>query len=70
VELDRGVGYGNTLTWTDRDKPKLEVQPVEVQDDLDTARFYKMFLELLTTATPKPRAESTSGDGNTRRAAK
>jgi inosine-uridine nucleoside N-ribohydrolase len=53
VELNRGAGYGNTLTWTDRDKPKLQVQSVEVQDDLDTERFYKMFVELLTAPTPQ-----------------
>jgi inosine-uridine nucleoside N-ribohydrolase len=53
INLDRGYAYGDTLTWTDRDKPKLEVQPVEVQDDLDTAKFYKMFVDLLTAATPK-----------------
>jgi inosine-uridine nucleoside N-ribohydrolase len=53
VEFDRGASYGNTLTWTERDKPKLEVQPVEVQDDLDTERFYKMFVELLTAPTPQ-----------------
>jgi purine nucleosidase len=52
VDLDHGAGYGNTLTWTDRDKPKLEAQPVEIQDDLDTERFYKMFVELLTAPTP------------------
>ena len=22
VDLDRGAGYGNTLTWTEKDKPK------------------------------------------------
>lgn len=53
VELDRGAGYGNTLTWTDRDRPKLEVQSVEIQMDLDTAKFYKMFVELLTRPTPQ-----------------
>src|SRR5229473_3675466 len=52
VELDRGAGYGNTLTWTDRDRPRLEVQPVEVQVDLATERFYKMVVELLTAPTP------------------
>ena len=36
VNLDRGPGYGDTLTWTDRDKPKRDVQSVEVQFDLDT----------------------------------
>jgi purine nucleosidase len=53
VDLDRGAGYGNTLTWTDRDRPKLEVQPVEIQDDLDAEKFYKMFMELLTAPTPQ-----------------
>jgi len=53
VDLDRGAGYGNTLNWTDRDKPKIEVQPVEVQDDLDLDKFYKMFIDLLTAPTPR-----------------
>ena len=50
---DRGASYGNTLTWTDVDRPKLEVQPVEIQDDLDTEKFYKMFVELLSARTPR-----------------
>jgi purine nucleosidase len=54
VSLDRGAGYGDTLTWSDNDKPKHEVQPVEIQADLDTERFYKMFVDLLTAETPKP----------------
>jgi purine nucleosidase len=52
VDLDRGAGYGNTLSWTERDKPRIEVQSVEVQDDLDLERFYKMFVDLLTAQTP------------------
>jgi purine nucleosidase len=51
VNLDRGAGYGDTLTWNDPDKPKRDVQPVEIQVDLDTERFYKMFVELLTAPT-------------------
>lgn len=53
IDLDRGAGYGNTLSWAANDKPKVEVQLVEVQDDLDLDRFYKMFLALLTAPTPK-----------------
>jgi inosine-uridine nucleoside N-ribohydrolase len=58
VNLERGPGYGDTLTWTDRDKPKRDVQSVEVQFDLDTDRFYKMFVGLLKAPTPpgKPSA--------------
>ncbi len=54
MDLGHGAGYGNMLTWTDHDKPKIDVQPVEVQVDLDTERFYKMFVDLLTAPTPKP----------------
>jgi len=52
MNLDRGAGYGNTLGWTDRDKPKNEMHPVEVQDDLDLEKFYKLFVDLLTAGQP------------------
>jgi purine nucleosidase len=53
VDLDRGANYGNTLTWADPAKPKSELRPVEVQVDLNTKKFYKMFVDLLTMPTPK-----------------
>jgi len=53
VNLDRGPGYGDTLSWGDRDKPKSDLQSVEVQVNLDLEKFYKMFVDLLTAATPK-----------------
>jgi inosine-uridine nucleoside N-ribohydrolase len=52
VDLDQGAGYGNVLTWTDHDKPKLAVRPVEVQVDLDTEKFYRLFVDSLTAPTP------------------
>jgi inosine-uridine nucleoside N-ribohydrolase len=39
VALDRGAGYGDTLTWAEQDKPKVDVRPVEVQFDLETEKF-------------------------------
>jgi inosine-uridine nucleoside N-ribohydrolase len=54
VDLDRGAGYGNILTWSESDRPKIEVRPVEIQVDLDTEKFYRMFVDLLTAPTPKP----------------
>jgi purine nucleosidase len=54
VDLSRGAGYGNTLSWTEQDKPKLVGPRAEIQVDLDTERFYKMFVDLLTAPTPKP----------------
>jgi inosine-uridine nucleoside N-ribohydrolase len=62
VDLDRGAGYGNTLTWTDRDKPDVTGPPVEIQMDLDTAKFYQMFVKLLTApiqASPSTRPPGT-----------
>jgi purine nucleosidase len=53
VDLDHGPGYGNTLTWSAKDKPKLTVQPVEIQFDLDKEKFYRMFVTLMTAATPR-----------------
>jgi purine nucleosidase len=52
VDLDRGAGYGNTLTWTEGDKPALAAQPVEIQVDLDVSRFYEMFVKLMSAPTP------------------
>lgn len=52
VDLNKGAGYGNTLTWSDRDKPALELQPVEVQVDLDVEKLYNMMVDLLTAPTP------------------
>ena len=51
VDIDHGAGYGNTLTWTEKDKPVLVGQPVEIQLDLDAARFYDMFVSLMTAPT-------------------
>jgi purine nucleosidase len=52
VDLDRGASYGDTLSWSEQDKPKRELQPVELQVDLDTVKFYKLFVDLLTAPTP------------------
>ena len=54
VNLTRGANYGDTLSWNDQDKPEIVGPPVEIQDDLDTARFYKMFVDLMTAPTPRP----------------
>jgi inosine-uridine nucleoside N-ribohydrolase len=52
VNLDRGAGYGDTLTWSEKDKPQREVQPIEIQVNLDTEKFYKLFVDLLSAPTP------------------
>src|ERR1700732_3855851 len=52
VDLGRGAGYGSILSWSDHDKPKIDLQPVEIQVDLNTEKFYKMFVDLLSAPTP------------------
>lgn len=49
VDLDHDAGYGNTLTWNLKDEVHPAVRPVEIQFDLDSAKFYRMFLDLMTT---------------------
>lgn len=52
VDTDRGAGYGNTLTWTDKDKTTLVNTPVQIQVDLDNEKFNRMFVNLMTAPTP------------------
>src|ERR1700758_875280 len=54
IDLNRGASYGDTLSWTEQDKPKFVGPPVEIQVDLDTQKFYKEFVDLLKAPTPKP----------------
>jgi hypothetical protein len=51
VDTDRGAGYGNTLTWTQDDKPQIAGQPVEIQLDLNAEKFYQMFVSLMSAPT-------------------
>lgn len=50
VNLDRGAGYGDTLTWSEKDKPAVTVRLVEIQVDLDKDKFDRMFESLMSTA--------------------
>ena len=54
MNLNRGAAYGDTLSWTEQDKPKLVGPPVEIQVDLDKQKFYDEFVDLLKGPTPKP----------------
>ena len=51
VDLDRGAGYGNTLTWPRNEKPLAGARLVEIQFDLDREKFYRMFVRLMTAPT-------------------
>jgi len=53
VDLDKGAGYGNTLTWDRTDKPALDKQLVTVNLSLHANQFYDYFQRLMTNATPR-----------------
>ena len=48
VDIDRGAGYGNTLIWSEEDRPKVGTQRVEIQMDLDKGKLDDMFVRLMT----------------------
>jgi purine nucleosidase len=52
VNTDHGAGYGNTLVWAEGNQPGLGEVLAEVQDELDKAKFYREFVELLSRPTP------------------
>lgn len=52
VDLDHGAGYGNTLTWFEKDNLHPGARLVEIQTELDTDKFYRMFTALMMAPTP------------------
>ena len=55
VDLARGPNYGDTLSWDAAHKPpRTDLRAVNVLQDLDTARFYKLFLQLMQAPPHAP----------------
>jgi purine nucleosidase len=48
VDIDHGAGYGNTLFWEPANTVPPYVRLSTVQFDLDTERFYRMYIDLMT----------------------
>jgi inosine-uridine nucleoside N-ribohydrolase len=59
VSIDPGANYGDTLVWQPGHEPALNLQRVTVNVELDKARFYRDFVQLMTS--PTPAAHSASG---------
>ena len=55
INLDRGSGYGDTLTWSERVKPALDMQLDHAQMDVNMPKFGAMFVKLMTSPTPNAR---------------
>jgi len=52
VSLDKGISYGDTLVWTEHDKPSASLQRAHVQMDVNWPKFQKMFVQLMSAPTP------------------
>jgi purine nucleosidase len=52
VDLNHGRSYGNTLSWFEGDKPALNRRLIRVLMEVDTARFYRLFVALMSGPTP------------------
>src|SRR5271165_1432949 len=52
VDTEHGANYGNSLSWSANDKPKLPVRQMEVLVDLDNEKFDRMFVDLMRAPTP------------------
>jgi purine nucleosidase len=55
VSVDKGISYGDTLVWMDRDKPSIDSQKAHVQMDVDWPKFQKMLVQLMSAPTPNTR---------------
>jgi inosine-uridine nucleoside N-ribohydrolase len=55
LDLTRGPNYGDTLTWTDANRPKdRQLRTVHVHEDLDAPRFYRLFVDLMKAQPRQP----------------
>lgn len=52
VNTQRGPNYGDTLSWLERDKPQGAGVAAAVQLDLNQEKFYRMFVDLMSSPTP------------------
>jgi inosine-uridine nucleoside N-ribohydrolase len=52
IDISHGATYGNVLVWKSGDQPGLGEQLVHLPQDLDSAKFYKMFKDLMARPAP------------------
>jgi len=48
IDIDHGASYGKTIFWDASAKVPPYVRLANVQFDLDTAKFYKLYIDLMT----------------------
>jgi purine nucleosidase len=69
IDISHTANYGNVLLWDDRDHPGLGEQLVNLPEELDKEKFYKLFLSLMAhpeRATPLRSAPAVPQKNNSR----
>ena len=56
ISIDHGASYGDTLVWAEGNQPGLGERKVIVQEDLNTEKLYRMFIDLMKGPTPGAKA--------------
>jgi purine nucleosidase len=52
VNTDHGAGYGDTLTYGDQARPKITLQKVHAQMDVDLPKMQQLLIHLLSSESP------------------
>lgn len=47
IDISHTAGYGNVLVWTSGAQPGLGEQLVNIPEELNKDKFYKMFIDLM-----------------------
>ncbi len=63
VSTDHGANYGDTLTWSDADKPELPLRKVHVQMEADLPKLQQLLIRLFSSATPQAHSAVTVQEG-------
>jgi purine nucleosidase len=63
VSTDHGPNYGDTLTWSDEDKPAIPLQKVNVQMEVDLPKLQQALIRLFSAPTPHARNPLMPQDG-------
>jgi len=56
IDISHTANYGNVLLWDKTDRPGLDEQLVNLPEDLDSPKFYKLFKDLLAQTSTTPAA--------------
>jgi purine nucleosidase len=56
VDTAHSAGYGNTLTWGEKYKPKITPKQAQILVEVDAPRFYKLFVDLMSAPVQQPSA--------------